>query len=171
VPSFQRFDLDGTTNHTIITDREMKRRWASFHGEMHSLSGTWLQRTIGRLLGENTWRYRLARIIGRPVLRTVRKVRKIPPKIEIDRERAARANAATKVFPANYEPRFALRYVDDATTIPRVDDSLTMTTATSSTMSRRRRLPQSSTRSTKRSPRPPRRGCSLWTSSETVQTA
>jgi GT2 family glycosyltransferase len=133
VPSFQRFDLDGTPSHTIITDREMKRRWASFHGDMRSLSGTWLQRTLGRVLGENTWRYKSARLVGRPVLRTVRKVRKIPPKIEIDRERAARATAVTTVFPANYEPRFALRYVDDATTIPLVDDVAVVVVNESST--------------------------------------
>jgi hypothetical protein len=62
VPTFQRFDLDGTPNQIVITNREMKRRWASFHGDMRAMSGTRMQRTLGRMLGENTIRYKVARL-------------------------------------------------------------------------------------------------------------
>jgi GT2 family glycosyltransferase len=122
VPAFQRFDLDGAPNHIVITDREMKRRWASFHGDMRAMSGSLLQRTLGRILGEDTIRYKLARLVGRPLLRTVRRLRSIPQKTEPVPAPSSFATTAMTVFPANYKPKFAQMYVNQASSVPMVDD-------------------------------------------------
>ncbi len=122
MPAFQRFDLDGTANHVVITDREMKRRWASFHGDMRAMSGTLLQRTLGRILGEDTIRYKSARLFGRPLLRTVRRMRSLPQKTEPVPAPSSFATTASTIFPANYKPRFAQMYVNRASSVPRVDD-------------------------------------------------
>jgi len=122
VPNFQRFDLEGTSNRKVISDREMKKRWASFHGDMRAMSGSWWQRVLGRALGEDTWRYRTARLFGRPLLRALRSLRGVPQKAEPVRVSNVVANEADVVFPANFKPKFAQRYVDDASSVPRVDD-------------------------------------------------
>jgi GT2 family glycosyltransferase len=122
VPAFQRFDLDGAPNHVVITDREMKRRWASFHGDMRAMSGSLLQRTLGRILGEDTIRYKLARLVGRPLLRTVRRLRSIPQKTNPVPAPSSFATTAHSVFPANYKPKFAQMYVNQASSVPMVDD-------------------------------------------------
>jgi GT2 family glycosyltransferase len=119
VPTFQRFDLDGTPNQIVITNREMKRRWASFHGDMRAMSGTRLQRTLGRMLGENTIRYKVARFFGRPLLQVVRRLRSEPAKTEVV---VAELAPTTKVFPANFKAKFADQYVKAATGELNVDD-------------------------------------------------
>ncbi len=122
----RQYDVDGTA--PTITDAELRRRWAQFHGNIQMVSGNRLRRTIGRMLGEDTFRYRFARFIGRPLLKLVRAVRgtkKLEPisKIEID--------APEEVyFPINYRPHLldrpdrsieAMRSND--VTVVRVDDS------------------------------------------------
>ena len=122
MPNFQRFDLEGTSNRKVISDREMKKRWASFHGDMRAMSGSWWQRVLGRALGEGTWRYKTARLFGRPLLRALRSVRGVPQKAEPVRVSNAVADGAAVVFPSNFKPKFAQRYVDDASSVPRVED-------------------------------------------------
>lgn len=122
MPAFQRFDLDGTANHIVITDREMKRRWASFHGDMRAMSGNLLQRTLGWILGEDTIRYKSARLFGRPLLRTVRRMRSLPQKTEPVPAPSSFATTASTIFPANYKPKFAQMYVNRASSVPKVDD-------------------------------------------------
>src|SRR5580658_3290954 len=75
VPAFQRFDLEGESDQPVVTDQEMKRRWAAFHGDMRRMSGKWWQRVLGELLGEDTRRYRVARRFGRPILQSLRRMR------------------------------------------------------------------------------------------------
>lgn len=65
------------------------------------MSGTPLQRIAGRILGEDTWRYHLARFIFRPLLKLLRKRRKVEAKA---RTRIAATREAT-IFPVNYRPR------------------------------------------------------------------
>ena len=118
MPHFQRHDLDGTPNQIVITNKEMKRRWASFHGDMRAMSGTRLQRTLGRILGEDTVRYKFARLLGRPLLQTVRRLRSEPVKTEF----ALTASATvTPVFPSNFKAKFADQYVKAATEEPVAD--------------------------------------------------
>ncbi len=123
----RQHDVDTTA--PAITDDELRRRWAQFHGNIRMVSGNRLRRTVGRMLGEDTIRYHVARFFGRPILRVVRKVRgtkKPEPtsKVEID--------APEEVyFPINYRPHLlprpersidALRSED--VTIVRVDETL-----------------------------------------------
>jgi GT2 family glycosyltransferase len=98
VPLFQRFDVDTTP---AITPAEIKRRWNEFHRQIRAMSGTPLQRIAGRILGEDTWRYHLARFIFRPLLKLLRKRRKVEAKA---RTRIAATREAT-IFPVNYRPR------------------------------------------------------------------
>ncbi len=99
----------------------MKQRWAAFHGDMRRMSGKWWRRVVGRILGEDTWRYQTARFIGRPILRVVRRLREEP-----DVAVAARAQklvwAADAFFPKNYLPWHAVRYVNQVRTEVDVND-------------------------------------------------
>lgn len=131
VPVFQRFDLEGESDQPVISDEEMKRRWAAFHMEMHYMSGHRWQRILGELLGEDTRRYRLARLFGRPILRLFRRMRSSHRESERARARAQFAHAPlpeaeSEVFPKNYSPKTNIRFVnldsfevptDDVTTI------------------------------------------------------
>lgn len=115
----------------------MKRRWAAFHGDMRKMSGKWWQRVLGQLLGEDTRRYRLARRIGRPLLQFLRGVRASSRQEEPTKATAQFATVPTRdhesmVFPINYSPKTATRFInlasfqvptDDVTTIA-VDERL-----------------------------------------------
>jgi GT2 family glycosyltransferase len=72
VPSFQRFDTDSTLP---LSERDLKRRWAVFHRAIHDMSGKKWQRVLGQMLGEDTLRYRVARVVGRPPLQLVRMIK------------------------------------------------------------------------------------------------
>jgi len=93
------------------------------------MSGTPLQRVAGRMLGEDTWRYHLARFIFRPLLKVLRRRRKKEAKA---RTRIAATREAT-IFPVNYRPRTIDYVVElapitfDATdvTIVELDESVT----------------------------------------------
>jgi GT2 family glycosyltransferase len=108
VSGFPRFDAEGAT---LLSDRDIKRRWAKFHDSIRSVSGNVLQRVIGRMLGEDTLRYKTARLFGRPLLRLVRSLRNKPaptivePVVVQSQKTAARQT----YFPVNYRiPRHSL---------------------------------------------------------------
>lgn len=65
------------------------------------MSGTRFQRAAGRLLGEDTLRYRVARIIFRPALKAIRNLRKT----EARKVTRVSATGAAEIFPVNYRPR------------------------------------------------------------------
>jgi hypothetical protein len=112
LPAFQRLDLDGESTQRVISDKEMKRRWAAFHGQMRQLSGKRWQRILGRILGENTLRYKVARTIGRPPLRALRKMRARPHRAEAVFLDVPLVHKGTEVFPKYYSPKSALRFVN-----------------------------------------------------------
>jgi GT2 family glycosyltransferase len=142
VPVFQRFDLEGESDQPIVTDHEMKRRWAAFHGDMRRMSGKWWQRVLGELLGEDTRRYRVARRFGRPLLQFFRRLRSSGNDGKRVKATAHFANAPLKtsesnIFPYNYSPKTSVRFInlasfeistDDVTTVE-VDESLPATVA------------------------------------------
>lgn len=108
---FPRFDAEGAT---LLSDRDIKRRWAKFHDSIRSVSGNVFQRVIGRMLGEDTLRYKTARFFGRPLLRLIRKLRKrgaattVEPVVVQTQKMAAKQT----YFPNNY--RIARHAIDDA---------------------------------------------------------
>jgi len=108
----------------------MKRRWAAFHGDMREMSGKWWQRLLGELLGEDTRRYRFARRIGRPLLQFLRRLRagrtEAPAKATAQFADAPVPEEESNVFPINYSPKTAIRFInlasyevsrDDVTTV------------------------------------------------------
>ena len=122
----RQFDVDEAK--PVITDDELRRRWAQFHGNIHMVSGNRLRRTIGRMLGEDTRRYHVARFFGRPLLKVIRAVRgttKPEPTTKLVVE------APDEVFfPINYRPHLLDQpYRSDEgiaatdVTIVRVDES------------------------------------------------
>jgi GT2 family glycosyltransferase len=130
VPAFQRFDLEGESDLPVVTDEEMKRRWAAFHGDMREMSGKWWQRVLGELLGEDTRRYRFARRFFRPPLQVLRRLRAgrtdEPAKATAQFAAAPLPEEESNVFPLNYSPKTAIRFInlasyevsrDDVTTI------------------------------------------------------
>jgi GT2 family glycosyltransferase len=141
VPAFKRFDLDGESDQPVVTDHEMKLRWASFHGDMRRMSGKWWQRVLGQLLGEDTRRYRLARRVGRPLLVWARRLRASrddePARATAQFASGPQRVAESLVFPINYSPKTAVRFInltafevstDDVTTVV-VDETQPATTA------------------------------------------
>ena len=94
--SFQRFDTD-TVAH--LSERDIKRRWRVFHQAIHDRSGKKWQRVLGRILGEDTIRYRVARAIGRPPLQLVRKLK------GRTHETVTVVKVDPGVFPFNYRPK------------------------------------------------------------------
>jgi GT2 family glycosyltransferase len=130
VPAFQRFDLDGESDQPVVSDEEMKRRWAAFHYDMHMMSGKRWQRILGELLGEDTRRYRIARIFGRPILQLVRRLR-TSRRYEPIKATARFASEAipedkSKVFPLNYSPKTAIRFINLASYQVSTDDVTTV---------------------------------------------
>lgn len=105
---FPRFDAEGAT---LLSDRDIKRRWAKFHDSIRSVSGNVLQRVIGRMLGEDTLRYKIARFFGRPLLRVVRSLRKRPAPTAVEPVvvQSQKVAARQRYFPVNYRiPRHAI---------------------------------------------------------------
>ncbi|MBW4077126.1 MAG: glycosyltransferase [Acidobacteria bacterium] len=105
---FPRFDAEGAT---LLSDRDIKRRWAKFHDSIRSVSGNVLQRVIGRMLGEDTLRYKTARFFGRPLLRLVRSLRKQPAPTVVEPVvvQSQKVAAQQRYFPINYRiPRHIL---------------------------------------------------------------
>ena len=98
MPLLQRFDDETMPS---ITSKEIKHRWIDFHRQIRLMSGTRFQRTAGRILGEDTFRYKLARFIFRPILKVLRGRRTRTARKVI----VATATKATKIFPVNYRPR------------------------------------------------------------------
>jgi GT2 family glycosyltransferase len=96
VSSFQRFDTDTVTQ---LSERDIKRRWHVFHQAIHDRSGKKWQRVAGRILGENTVRYKVARALGRPPLQLVRRLKGRTHETVI----AVKVDA--DVFPHNYRPK------------------------------------------------------------------
>ncbi len=90
----------------------MKRRWAAFHGQMRQLSGKRWQRILGRILGENTVRYKVARFRGRPPRRALRRLRARPHRAEAVFLDVPLVHQGTEVFPKYYSPKSALRFVN-----------------------------------------------------------
>ncbi len=84
-----------------LTPEELKERWVAFHREIRRMAGTRLQRVAGRMLGEDTRRYRLARLIFRPALQAWRNVRKVERK----KSPLVSVGNAPEVYPVNYRPR------------------------------------------------------------------
>jgi GT2 family glycosyltransferase len=131
VPAFKRFDLEGESDQPVITDLEMKRRWASFHGDMRRMSGKWWQRLLGELLGEDTRRYRWARRIGRPPLQLLRRVRSAgrdsePVKATAQFATAPLKTAESNIFPYNYSPKTSIRFINLASYEVSTDDVTTV---------------------------------------------
>jgi GT2 family glycosyltransferase len=130
LPAFQRFDLDGESDQPVVSDEEMKHRWAAFHYDMRAMSGKWWQRILGELLGEDTRRYRIARKFGRPILqvgRRLRATRRDEP-IKATAQFASEAIPVDKsrVFPLNYSPKTAIRFVNLASFEVSTDDVTTV---------------------------------------------
>jgi GT2 family glycosyltransferase len=95
VSGFPRFDSDDTPELTL---RDIRRRWAKFHASIHTASGNVLQRVLGRMLGEDTVRYKVARVLGRPLLQIVRSFR------GTRRVKDERPKVRPDYFPFNYRP-------------------------------------------------------------------
>jgi GT2 family glycosyltransferase len=98
LPLLQRFDDDAMP---ALTPEELKARWVAFHQEIRRMAGTRVQRIAGRMLGEDTRRYRLARRIFRPALQAWRNLRKLEKK----KAPLVSVGNAPEVFPVNYRPR------------------------------------------------------------------
>ena len=131
MPAFHRFDLEGESDKPVVTDLEMKRRWASFHGDMRQMSGKWWQRILGELLGEDTRRYRFARRFGRPILQFFRRMGLLRQDSELIKARAQFATAPLKtaesnIFPYNYSPKTSIRFINLASFEVSTDDVTTV---------------------------------------------
>jgi GT2 family glycosyltransferase len=96
VSSFQRFDTDTVPQ---LSERDIKRRWHVFHQAIHDRSGKKWQRVLGRILGEETIRYKVARFVGRPPLQLVRKLK------GRTHETVTVVKVDKGVFPHNYRPK------------------------------------------------------------------
>src|ERR1035438_664539 len=130
LPAFQRFDLDGESDQPVVSDEEMKHRWAAFHYDMRAMSGKRWQRILGELLGEDTRRYRIARIFGRPILQLGRRLRASrrdePIKATARFASQAIPEDKSKVFPLNYSPQTAIRFINLASYQVSTDDVTTV---------------------------------------------
>jgi GT2 family glycosyltransferase len=96
----QRFDDE---NAPPMTPKEIKARWVNFHRQIRLMSGTRVQRTAGRILGEDTWRYATARFLFRPLLQLVRRLKRRAAPVKTVTKVAASKTAP--IFPVNYRPR------------------------------------------------------------------
>lgn len=126
MPGIQRFDLEGDKP---LTERELRRRWASFHGAIRFRAGAPpVRELVGRMLGEGTIRYRVARFFGRPILQLLRAIKGQehtsvgvgPKRAKIDK------SIRLAYFPMNYRPRVRPRKAA-ATTKDNPDDVTVVT--------------------------------------------
>jgi GT2 family glycosyltransferase len=116
VPGFPRFDSDEVE---MLSDRDIKKRWKKFHGSIRLVQGHLLQRIIGRMLGEDTIRYKTARFFGRPVLRLARHLRGKPQVASVVRLKPAVKPAVKPVFfPQNYRPPTGAKANNKALVMP-----------------------------------------------------
>ena len=69
------------------------------------VSGNRLQRGIGRLLGDDTWRYRAARVVGRPLLRLYRSATGRQKRVVPRDARVVAPVDPDLAFPINYQPQ------------------------------------------------------------------
>lgn len=104
-----------------ITSKEIKHRWIDFHRQIRLMSGTRFQRSAGRILGEDTLRYKVARFIFRPLLKVVRGPKRSAAKKII----VATATKASSIFPVNYRPRL-MDYDVELATIDFDDNDVTI---------------------------------------------
>lgn len=102
MPRLRQFD---TTDTHQLTDRELKQRWEKFHTTIHAAQGVWWRRALGRMLGVNTWRYRAARVIGRPLLRHYRALTGRQKVVVPEEARAVATVDERRIFPLNYRPQ------------------------------------------------------------------
>ena len=86
-----------------MTPKEIKHRWITFHRQIRLMGGTRLQRTAGRILGEDTWRYATARFLFRPLLQILRRRKKHAARTQ--QVTKATASKTAPIFPVNYRPR------------------------------------------------------------------
>ncbi|MHB8379890.1 MAG: glycosyltransferase family 2 protein [Acidimicrobiales bacterium] len=120
----QRFDDEASPP---ITAEDIRRRWVAFHKQIRLMSGTRFQRTAGRILGEDTWRYHVARIIFRPMLKVLRLRRRR----NVAKVTRVVASKTATIFPINYRPltidypheRAKITFDDNDVTIVEVDES------------------------------------------------
>ena len=124
MPSFPRFD---SNEAEILSDRDIKHRWSTFHGSIRLVQGNLFQRVVGRMLGEDTIRYKVARFFGRPLLQLKRRLRKQAPVASIERP------AEKPVyFPHNYRPPTNAKHDDGVAFVsPHDVESFTMSESTS----------------------------------------
>jgi GT2 family glycosyltransferase len=119
VPRLRQFDpLD---DHQL-TDRELRRRWEAFHGSIHMAQGVWWRRTLGRMLGVNTLRYRAARVVGRPILKLARALLHREKVVLPDEITAVAAVDEHRAFPINYHPQPLIALGVDLTDDHEIDD-------------------------------------------------
>ena len=97
----QQFDTEGGPP---LSDRELERRWAQFHHNIRVISGNRLEQTVGRMLGENTYRYKVARFFGRPLLIVLRKLRHKTDVVTERQHAVVLEVPETLYFPINYRP-------------------------------------------------------------------
>ncbi|NNN08826.1 MAG: glycosyltransferase [Acidimicrobiaceae bacterium] len=83
MPAFERFDLNGRA----ATPREIARRWRDFHHAVRQVSSSRFARIVGPMLGDDTWRRRLAE--------QVRPNTQAPTPVPV---------ASVRTFPLNYAP-------------------------------------------------------------------
>ena len=98
----KQYDTDGGIP---LTDRELQRRWAQFHGSIRMVSDKWLPRTIGRMLGEDTIRYKVARFFGRPLLKISRAITGRKKQTVLKEEFIFVDIPEHLAFPINYRPQ------------------------------------------------------------------
>lgn len=110
MPLLQRFDDE---NAPPITPQEIKHRWIDFHRQIRLMSGTRLQRTAGRMLGEDTRRYHLARFVFRPLLQLLRSKKRNQAKKVV----RALATKTKTIFPVNYRP-VSVDYAAELASLP-----------------------------------------------------
>ncbi len=122
----RQYDVDASA--PPITDDELRRRWAQFHHNIRMVAASRWRQVVGRLLGDDTWRYRAARLVGRPVLRVVRRVRGTRKKPPISLVETVEPDES--YFPINYRPHLLERPVrsleaqrDSGATVLRIDES------------------------------------------------
>ncbi len=102
VPRLRQFD---PVDDHQLTDRELRRRWEAFHASIHMAQGIWWRRTLGRMLGVNTFRYRAARVVGRPILKLARAILRLEKVVLPESATSVADIDQSHAFPINYHPQ------------------------------------------------------------------